>query len=129
MDQGLIDHCMGDCGAQVTLIVAQGAQGLFEFGSCCVLEQVTMSTQFERLHDQLRVGMHRKDQHLAAWARCQQALQCLKAAGCAHGDVEQDDVRVGVYDQLEQLRAIAGFCNHVVTGKIRDQGTHTGPDQ
>ncbi|MNH37607.1 hypothetical protein D3C79_985290 [compost metagenome] len=66
--QRLVDHRVGDGRAQVALVAAQRRQCLLKLGGGSVLEQVAMGAAFQCLHDQLRVGVHREDQHLAATA-------------------------------------------------------------
>jgi len=75
LGQGLVDHRMGDGRAQVALVAAQGIEGLGQFGGGGVLEQVAVGADFQGLHDQLRVGVHRQDQHLALRANALESLQ------------------------------------------------------
>ncbi|MCY1456822.1 hypothetical protein D9M71_740680 [compost metagenome] len=84
---------MGNGRAEVALTVAHCSQGLLQFGGAGVLEQVAVGAAFQGPHDQVRVGVHRQDQHLAGVAAGAQLGEGIQAAGRAHGDVQQDDVR------------------------------------
>ncbi len=88
-----------------------------------------MGTDFQGLHDQLRIGVHRQDQHLAVRAYGLQLAQGIEPADIAHRQVEQDDIRVQSFDGFEQLGAIAGFANHGIARNFQYQGAYTGPDQ
>jgi hypothetical protein len=64
--QRLVDHGVGDGRAQVTLVVAQCGEGLFQLGGAGVLEQVAMGAAFQGAHDQVGVGVHGQHQYLAS---------------------------------------------------------------
>ncbi|MNC63875.1 hypothetical protein D3C75_1140330 [compost metagenome] len=109
---------MGNGRAQVTFVIAQGFQRMFQFGGRGVFEQIAMSPRLQGLHDQLRIGVHGENQHLAATAEGAQAAQGVQAAGAAHGDIQQDDVRVQLHDQFGHLAAVVGFADHGIAGYI-----------
>ncbi|MNP22519.1 hypothetical protein D3C76_1151930 [compost metagenome] len=120
---------MGDGRAQVSLIVTQGVQRVFQFGGRGVLEQVPMGARFQGLHDQGRVGVHRQDQHFGLRADPLELLQGFEAACLLHGNIQQHDIRRQVLDHVEQLRAIIGLANNRVARKIQHQGAYACPDQ
>ncbi|MCY1448323.1 hypothetical protein D9M71_649820 [compost metagenome] len=92
-DQGLGDHRVGNGRAQIALVVAQGVQRVLEFGRRGVLEQIAVGAGLQGLHDEGRVGVHRQDQDLALWAHPLELLQGFEAAGLAHRNIQQDNIR------------------------------------
>jgi len=129
MQQRLVDDGVGDRRAEVALAVAQGAQRLLQLGRAGVFEQVAMGAAFQGPHDQVGVGVHRQDQHLAGAAACAQLCQGIEAAGRAHGNVQQDDVGCQVAHVLKQQVAVIGFTGNAVARDVGDQCTDPGADQ
>ncbi|MCY1358306.1 hypothetical protein D9M69_448360 [compost metagenome] len=127
--QCLSDHCVGNGRAQIALVVAQGFQRVLEFGRRGVLEQVAMGSGLQRLHDQGRVGVHREDQDLALRAHPLELLQGFEAAGLAHRNIQQDNIRGETPNHFEQLRAVTGLTDDGIAGQIHYQGAHASPDQ
>ena len=91
-DQRLVDHCVGDGGAQVAFVVTQGQQGMFQLVGGGVLEQVAVGAGLQCAHDQVRLGVHRQNQHLARGVKTLELLQGIQPAGVLHRQVEQHDI-------------------------------------
>ena len=127
--QRLADHGVGNRRAQVALVIAQRQQCLLQFVGAGVLEQVAMGAGLQGSHDQLRVGVHRQDQHLALGVGRLELVQRIQAAGVFHRQVQQHDIRQQGAECFQHLRAIAGFANHRVAGNVQDQRADAGPDQ
>ena len=88
-----------------------------------------MGTCLQGTHDQLRIGVHRQDQHFALGVGVLELLQRIQAAGVLHRQVQQDDIGLQGIELCEYLRAVGGLANHRIAGDIQDQCAHTRADQ
>ena len=84
-----------------------------------------MRTAFERTHDQLRISVHRQNQYFTGMPAGTQLGQCVQAAGGAHGDIQQDDVRLQLCDKRVELAAVIRFTNHRIASDVRHERAHT----
>ena len=67
-----------------------------------------------------------KDHHPARKRFLTQFVQRFQAIHARHIEVEQDQVRIQRFRQLDTLRAIAGLANHLDVRRHADQLFHAG---
>ena len=114
---------------EIEFLFVTGLDGIVDIFGIGVLGQVRIGADFHEFGDHGMVVMHGKYDHFDMGIQFADLRQGGNPVHDGHLDIQEDHVRLHMFQEIEQLHAVVGFCNQLHVLFNGQGGFYAGPEQ